>query len=251
MMSRSKIILTGGSGLLGSEFKKIMPDIKYPSSKEFNVTNYSQMKEYVKVNGCELIIHAAAFTSPPLVDKDPLKALEVNIIGTTNVTKLCMEFDARLIYISTDYVFKGDKGNYKETDPVYPVNKYAWSKLGGECAARMYDKSLIVRTSFGPNVFPYSKAFTDQWTSRESVSIIAHKISKLIDKDVTGIIHVGTSRRTVFEYAKSLDQTKDIGKLSIKDVAFTVPVDTSLNCGRYDELIKGNTKTASYENEDL
>lgn len=238
MANQQKIIFTGGSGLLGSEFRKILPDMNYPSSKEFNVTNYDQMKEYAQSSGCELVIHAAAFTSPPLVDKEPRRAIEVNIIGTSNIVKLCMEFDARLIYISTDYVFKGDKGNYKETDPVCPVNKYAWSKLGGECAARMYTKSLIVRTSFGPNVFPYDKAFVDQWTSRESVSVIAEKISKLIDEDITGILHVGGKRKTVFEYAKGLDETKDIGELSIKDVPFNAPVDTSLNCNKYDELIE-------------
>lgn len=129
MTNKSETIFTGGSGLLGSEFRKILPEINYPCSKEFNVTKYNQMKKYLELNGCELIIHGAAFTSPPLIDKYPLKALGTNIIGTSNVVKLCMEFYARLIYISTDYVFKGDKGNYKETDPVYPVNKYAWSKI--------------------------------------------------------------------------------------------------------------------------
>ena len=115
MIDMSQIIFTGGSGLLGSEFKKILPNVKYPSSKEFNITDYDQMKEYVKSNSCMLLVHAAAFTSPPSIDKDPLRALEINIIGTSNVVKLCIEFDARLIYISTDYVFDGDKGNYKET----------------------------------------------------------------------------------------------------------------------------------------
>jgi len=238
MTDRSRIIFTGGSGLLGLQFREILPDADYPSSKEFDVTNYKQMKEYVHSNACDLIVHAAAFTSPPLIEKDPLKAIVVNIIGTSNVVKLCMEFDARLIYISTDYVFKGDKGNYKETDPVYPVNKYARSKLGGECAAMLYDKALIVRTSFGPSVFPYEKAFVDQWTSRESVSVIAEKISKLIEKDVTGVIHVGGRRKTVYEYAKSLDPAKDIGELSINDVAFDAPVDTSLNCDKYNESIE-------------
>ena len=238
MTNKSQAIFTGGSGLLGSEFRRILPDVNYPSSKEFNVTKYNQMKKYLESNGCELIIHAAAFTSPPLIDKDPLKALETNIVGTSNVVKLCMEFDARLIYISTDYVFNGDKGNYQETDPVYPVNKYAWSKLGGECVVRMYDKSLIIRTTFGPNVFPYEKAFTDQWTSRESVSVIVEKISRLIDKKLTGVIHVGGKRKTVFEYAKSLDETKGMEKLSINDVPFDVPVDTSLNCDKYEEIIK-------------
>jgi len=222
--------------LLGSEFRKIRPDIDYPWWEDFNVTNYNQMKEYVRLKGCGLIIHAAAFTSPPLVDKDPIQAIDVNIIGTSNVVKLCMEFDLRLIYICTDYVFKGDKGDYKEDDPVYPVNKYAWSKLGGECAVRTHDKSLIIRTTFGPNVFPYEKAFVDQWTSRESVSVIAKMIEKLIDKDITGTIHVGGRRKTVFEFARGLDASKQIGRLSIRDVSFSVPVDTSLNCGRYNEL---------------
>jgi dTDP-4-dehydrorhamnose reductase len=233
----SKIIFTGGSGLLGSKFRKLLPDIKYPSSQEFDVTNYSQMKEYIGAESFDLIIHAAAFTSPPLIDEDPLKAVEVNILGTSNIVKLCVELDARLIYISTDYVFKGDKGNYKEDDPVFPVNKYAWSKLGGECAVRMFDKSLIVRTSFGPNIFPYDKAFVDQWTSRESVSVIAGKIIELIEKDITGVIHVGGKRKTVLEYAKNLDETRDIGELLIDDVAFKVPRDTSLNCDKYNELI--------------
>jgi dTDP-4-dehydrorhamnose reductase len=234
----SKVIFTGGSGLLGSEFRKILPQLDYPSSKEFNVTDYAQMKKYAESKGCELIIHAGAFTSPPLIDKDPLKALEVNIIGTSNVVRLCAEFGARLIYISTDYVFKGDKGNYREDDPVYPVNKYAWSKLGGECAVRMYDRALIIRTTFGPNVFPYEKAFVDQWTSRESVAIIAKRISKLIDKDITGVIHVGGRRKTVFEYAKGLDETKDIKELSVNDVSFRVPKDTSLNCDSYNEMFE-------------
>ena len=238
MSNKLHVLFTGGSGLLGSEFRKIHPDIDYPSSKEFNVTNFDQMREYVRADGCDLIVHAGAFISPPLIEKDPLKAIEVNVVGTSNVVKLCMEIGARLIYISTDYVFKGDKGNYKEDDPVYPVNKYAWSKLGGECAVRMYDKSLILRTSFGPNVFPFEKAFVDQWTSRESVSVIAKKISKLLDKNITGVIHIGGKRKTVFEYAKSLDRTKDIGKLTVNDVPFAVPADTSLNCDRYNELMR-------------
>jgi len=236
-----QVIFTGGSGLLGSEFRKILPQLRYPSSKEFNVTDLAQMRQYAQQIHCRMIIHAAAFTSPPQVEKDPLRALQVNIVGTANVVQLCMERNARLIYISTDYVFRGDKGNYTEDDPVYPVNKYAWSKLGGECAVRLYDNSLIIRTTFGPNVFPYEKAFIDQWTSRESVSVIAAKIAKLLDKDITGVVHVGGERKTVFDYAKSLDPTRPIGTLSREDVPFEVPFDTSLCCRKYDELIENKT----------
>jgi dTDP-4-dehydrorhamnose reductase len=235
LSAESKVIFTGGSGLLGTAMKKIRPDIDYPPSSRFNVTNFSQMNDYVSESNCEILIHAAAFISPPAIDKNPLRAIEVNIIGTSNIVTICMKYDIRLVYISTDYVFRGDKGNYKETDALYPVNKYAWSKLGGECAVRLYDKSLIVRTSFSPDVFPYEKAFVDQWTSRESVSTFAKKLNRLIDSSVTGVMHVAGPRRTVFDYAKSLDPSKAIGKLSIADVNFHAPIDTSLNCERYVE----------------
>lgn len=239
-MNESKTIFTGGSGLLGSEFRKLLPGIRYPNAKEFDVRDYPQMANYVERNGCDLLIHAAAFTSPPLIDKDPLKAVEVNIIGTANVVKLCMKHQSRLVYISTDYVFAGDRGNYGEHDAVNPVNKYAWSKLGGECAVRLYERSLIIRTSFGPSPFPYPRAFVDQWTSREAVSVIARKIVALLDREVSGVIHIGGPRRTVQDYARSLENSGSVGGLSIKDVAFKVPVDTSLNCERYNKLVPGN-----------
>ncbi len=236
MIEAKKILFTGGSGLLGGEMRRRLAEASYPSSAEFDVTNYAQMDAYVRGAGFTMLVHAAAFTSPPKVDKDPARAIEVNIIGTANVAKLCLAHGLKLVYISTDYVFAGDQGNYAEEDPVHPVNKYAWSKLGGECAVRLVDQSLIVRTTFGPNVFPYEKAFVDQWTSRESVSQIAAKLVRLLEHDVTGVIHLGGPRRTVYDYACSLDPSRSIQELSIHDVHFRVPVDTSLNCERYRNL---------------
>jgi dTDP-4-dehydrorhamnose reductase len=236
-METKTVIFTGGSGLLGSEFRKLAPEYLYPGKAEFDIRDYAQMEKYAEPRGCSVLVHAAAFTSPPLIDKDPLKALEVNIVGTANTVRLCAKFGARLVYISTDYVFPGDKGLYRETDPVHPVNKYAWSKLGGECAVRLYDRSLIIRTTFGPNRFPYEKAFSDQWTSREPVSTFAKKLVRLVRSDACGVVHVGGERRTVLDYARSLDPSRNIAGLSIKDVAFKVPVDTSLNCERYNQLI--------------
>jgi len=236
-INEKKIIFTGGSGLLGGEFKKLLPEADYPPSQQFNVTNYQQMEDYLRDKNFEILIHAAAFTSPPKVEKDPATAIDANIIGTANVAKLCFKFGIKLIYISTDYVFRGDQGNYKEEDAIYPVNKYAWSKLGGECAVRLLDNYLIIRTTFGPNIFPYEKAFVDQWTSRESVRGIAQKILLLLDKDITGIIHVGGKRKTVFDYAKSLDENKEIKKMSVKEVDFKIPTDTSLNTSRYDKIL--------------
>jgi len=238
-MKKWNLLVTGGSGLLGGELRRLLPDAAFPTSKEFNVTDYPQMDAYVREKGYSAVLHAAAFTSPPRIDKDPLSALEVNIMGSANVVRLCVNHGMKFIYVSTDYVFKGDKGRYAEEDDLHPVNKYAWSKLGGECAARLYDNSLIIRTTFGPNVFPFEKAFTDQWTSRECVRVIARKIAALAQEaDLTGILHIGGGRKTVMEYARSLDPARDIKPLSIKDVAFRVPVDTSLDTRKYQALFE-------------
>lgn len=237
MVAQSQILFTGGSGLLGTEFERLFPEALFPTSAELDVSNARQLAEYAQGHPFEILVHAAAFTSPPRIDEDPMRAIDVNIIGTANCVKACAARGARLVYLCTDYVFKGDRGPYREDDPVYPVNKYAWSKLGGECAVRLYDRSLSIRTTFGPDEFPFPKAFIDQWTSREGVSSIARKIVPLVDSDITGVIHVGGERRTVYEFARSLDESKEIGELSINDVPFSVPVDTSLDCQKYQELV--------------
>jgi dTDP-4-dehydrorhamnose reductase len=241
MIARENILCTGGSGLLGRTLRRLAPEMRYPSSGEFDVTDYPGMAAYAAGRGIAAIFHAAAFTSPPKIDRDPLRALLVNVAGTANVARLCLENNLRLVYVSTDYVFRGDAGNYREEDPVYPVNRYAWSKLGGECAVRMADDSLIIRTSFGPEPFPYDKAFTDQWTSREAVSVIAAKILPLIGSGITGVIHIGGPRRSVYEYALTVAKGRNIEGCSINDLPFVFPRDTSLNCGKYFEFRKNSS----------
>lgn len=238
MFDGSRVLVTGGSGLLGRELAMRLPLALFPTSGEFNVANYEQMKCYPGLQRVSLVLHAAAFTSPPKVDQDPMTALNTNIIGTANITMLCSERNLKLVYVSTDYVFRGDHGRYTESDSVYPINKYAWSKLGGECAVRMYDHSLIIRTSFGPKVFPYPRAFSDQWTSRESVDIVARKIVTCLEMELEGVIHLGGERRTVLEYAQHLDATRKIQPMLITDVPFVVPRDTSLDVSLYEQLTR-------------
>jgi dTDP-4-dehydrorhamnose reductase len=238
MVDPASVLFTGGSGLLGRALRALLPAAHFPSRAEFDVTSGEGMEAFVRERRIGTVVHAAAFTSPPKIDAEPMRALEVNIVGTANVVRLAARLGARLVYVSTDYVFRGDQGRYREEDPVAPVNKYAWSKLGGECAVRLYDRALIVRTSFGADVFPYPKAFTDQYTSRQGVSAFAQALVRLIDSPATGVLHVGGPRRSVHEYAKSLDPLRPIGELSIRDVPFAVPVDTSLDSTRHALLLE-------------
>lgn len=231
-------VFTGGSGLLGGAFRRLVPDARYPSSAELDVSRAESVDAWLDAAPVSLVIHAAAFTSPPKIDQDPSRAIATNIVGTANLARWCLVHHVPLVYISTDYVFKGDKGRYTEDDAVMPVNRYAWSKLGGECAARMLPEHLIIRTSFGPDIFPYPKAFIDQWTSRQGVSETARQMVALIEREARGTVHIGGPRRTVMEYAQSLDPAKAIAPLSLEDVTFVAPVDTSLDTSRFRALTK-------------
>lgn len=242
-MENYNILVTGGSGLLGRELQKILPAY-YPTHEELDIDDEGIAGQIWRVykersNYIDTIVHLAAFTSPPKVNEHPMKAIRTNIIGTANLLWYALQKNAYFIYMSTDYVFSGFPGYFSEEDEVLPVNKYAWSKLGGECAVRMYDNSLIIRTSFGPEPFPYDKAFIDQYTSRQYVSVIAEKVKKIVTRNpqIIGTIHIGGDRKAVYEYAKITKP--DVGQLSIKDVNFDVPVDTSLNCDKYNEIFEG------------
>ncbi len=226
------LLLTGGSGLLGTNLLRLAPWIPAPSHQEFDLTKRSTMETYFKRHAVESVIHAAAFTSPPLAEERPMEALEANLTGTAHLIRLCHDAGARLVYISTDYVFRGDRGQYREDDELLPQNRYAWSKLGGECALRLYENSLIIRTSFCEPDFPHPKAFVDQYTSRDSVTVIAPMILALaLDRGLTGIVHVGTERKTVKDLALKLGRS-DVGDLKRDEVGFKVPRDTSLDISR-------------------
>ncbi|MDP6533108.1 MAG: sugar nucleotide-binding protein [Candidatus Marinimicrobia bacterium] len=237
------VILTGGSGLLGKEIQKRLPDILAPSHDEFDIENFEAMDAWISKNDVSALIHAAAYTSPPKAEQEPMKAMSANIIGTANVVRVCHKHDLRVVYLSTDYVFKGDTGNYSEGDNLNPQNLYAWSKLGGECAVKMYEKSLIVRTSFCEPVFPYEKAFADQYTSRDSVDVIASMILDVaLNETISGVIHVGTERKTVKELAVKLGKT-DVEDLLRDEVSFNVPYDTSLNLDKFNSVKNKESKS--------
>lgn len=236
------VLFSGGSGLLGRTMQKIAPNWLYPSHKELDVTDTTSVGNwFIAHPGVKTIVHAAAFISPPRVQKEPMLALRVNVVGTANMAAFAKLMGARLVYISTDYVFDGQRGMYLEKDAVRPTSLYAWSKLGGECAVRMYDRGLIVRTSFGPDEFPYPGAYADQWTSRLPVSEFARRLKRIVEDDeLVWIIHVGGPRRTVFEYAQEISPGKDIQKLSRWRATPVPPFDTSLDTQLYD--LRFNTR---------
>ena len=231
-MSQS-ILITGAAGKLGAAVWALLPDAIGATRADFDLSNATQMSAFLDQHPqVTTILHCAAMISPPKINEDIAQAIQSNIIGTALLSAECYKRNIRLVYISTDYVFSGEKGMYKEADELLPQNKYAWSKLGGECAVQMLDNYVIIRLSFGPDIFPYKAAFTDQYTSRESASVIAKKIKNIVVSDFKGVIHIGGDRKSVYEYALSLG-AENIDKISIKDMSVKMPTDTSLDCSLY------------------
>lgn len=230
--------VTGGSGKLGTELKTLIPDALYPCHMGLDITSKASIESWFNTHPSDLIIHCAAFTSPPRCNENPLSTLNTNIVGTANLVDYALRHGCKLVYISTDYVFSGREGLYNETDPLYPVNIYGWSKLGGECAVQMLpkEKFLIVRCSFGPKEFPYDKAPYDQFASRETVDVIAKKVKVLIDKEAHGVYHIGGWRRSIYEYAVNVSPMKDIARCSRHELGFMVPKDVSLDNTKYRRL---------------
>lgn len=227
--------MSGGMGLLGQQLKQIEPSIISTTRKELDVSNKTNILDQIKLHKPDIFLHLAAFTDNRKLENDPKKAITDNIIGTANVTISCLETNVRMVYISTDYVYSGKKGGYDEDDELLPVNKYAWSKLGGECAVRQYDDSLIIRTSIGPSSFPYDEAFVDMWTSKDTVDRIAPMILMAAKSNITGILNIGTERKNMFEYASKLN--KDVKKAIRNEFGNSMDFDTSLDLSKSKSLL--------------
>ena len=163
-----KIVFTGGSGRFGKIFKSKtkLKNVFYPNKKELNILNISSIKKYLSKKKPKIVIHAAGLSRPmDMHEKDINQSIDKNIIGTCNLVKICKILEIKIIYLSTNYVYPGIKGNYKENDPLLPYNNYSWSKLGGECAVQMYKKSLIVRLCMTEKPFVHNFAFKDLITN--------------------------------------------------------------------------------------
>lgn len=226
----SRIFITGGSGILGKELRKLRLDIIAPTHDECDIASFEDVNKFIHEHKPDVIIHCAAFKDNRSIEKDPIQAIETNVIGTAILSMLCYEFSVRLVYISTDYIYKGVHGNYKETDEILPANIYAWTKLAGECSARTVKNHLIIRTSFGPQKFEYKEAFIDKWSSKDYVEVIAPMILEAAVSPLTGVLNIGTERKTLYDYASKLNSVKPV---KLTESSHTTPYDTSLNLQKW------------------
>ena len=237
-MKKKKIVFTGGTGRFAIVFRKIpiKEKVFFPKKNELNIENLNSIKKYLKKVKPGYLIHTAALSRPmDIHEKNITKSINTNIIGTANIVKACQKENIKLIYFSTNYVYPGKKGNYKETDPVLPINKYAISKFGGECSVQMYENSLILRICMTEKPFIHKKAFSDVEMNFMFHESLAKNLLKLIDKK--GIINVGGKKQSVINFANKYN--KNIKRILAKEIyGKSFPLKPSMNINLYKKLIK-------------
>lgn len=148
-----KVLVTGADGQLGRELAKALAGGAEPvlcGRARLDVTDAEQVRRLVAAEKPDAIIHAAAYTAVDRAEAEPDEVFRVNALGARNVAAAAAEAGARLVYVSTDYVFDGTLGRpYREYDAPSPLNAYGRSKLEGERFVRhLHDKWFIVRTSW-------------------------------------------------------------------------------------------------------
>ena len=221
------IWLIGGSGRLGRELQKLIPCYAPSRNTGWDIRqdwrNVYAFRSLLDKHHPDLIIHAAGYTDVAKAEQEKRLCYETNVIGTRNLASLGIP----MLYISTEYVFDGEKGNYNETDYPNPQNFYSLTKLLGEYEARA-TRSVVIRCLFKPRPFQHDRACRDQFTTGTHVDVMAKEISlavSLFDK-CPETLHIGFEKRSTLELAR--ESRPDVGECSLSEIAVKLPRDTSL-----------------------
>ena len=274
-----KLLVTGASGLLGSKIVKSATQSGHnvfsgyvnhlPKNGEplkLDLNNFNSVQKIIKQTKPDTIIHCAALTDVDICETNRDLAKTINIDGTKSVAKAANNIGAFLIFVSTDYVFDGLKGNYTEEDEPKPVNFYGYSKLLGEKAVADNTKDfLITRVSVIYGDTPASgktnfalwliknllankevKILVDQFVSPTLNTNAAEMLLEACEKRLNGIYHMsGASRSSRYDFAINLAEKLNLDKNLIKKTRIEEihwkaprPKDSSLNILKAQNTLK-------------
>jgi dTDP-4-dehydrorhamnose reductase len=210
----TRVLVTGAEGQLGSELVMFLKASGYKvlgmGKSELDITNEDEVNKVVLQIKPEIIIHCAAYTQVDIAESQPDKAFLINAIGTRNIAIAAESIKAKLVYLSTDYIFDGSSTTpYHEFSPVSPINIYGSSKLAGEMMVRdFHSKFFIVRTSwvFGINGNNFVKTMLKLSKEKELLKVVhdqvgsptytadlSNRIVQIIETNKYGVYHVTNS----------------------------------------------------------
>jgi len=273
-----KLLITGATGLFGSKLAEIAStrDIDvYAGCNNgksacgapvfFDVSNKKQVSQAFDESKPDVVVHAASLTDVDKCEVDQELAWNVNVEGTKNVAELTARTGAFLVYVSTDYVFSGKKGCYKETDQTSPVNYYGYTKLKAEEVSLQFAPGCcIARTSVLYGARPAAgkinfalwlinklkanekiRIATDQWNSPTLNTSLAEMVLDVVLQRLGGFFHLcGASRVSRYDFATSLCEVFGLDSSLIEPVEAssfnwfaTRPMDSSLDVSKAQSML--------------
>jgi dTDP-4-dehydrorhamnose reductase len=179
-----KVLVTGKNGQLGSELQKTCPsniELICFGSKELDISNAEQVNELITAHAPDIVINAAAYTAVDKAETDTERAYAVNEQGAANLASACKNTNAKLIHISTDFVFDGTKTMpYEAGDATNPLGVYGASKLAGEQAISnvLGADATIVRTAWVYSVFGnnFVKSMLNLMQQKDQLGIVVDQV---------------------------------------------------------------------------
>ena len=235
-MYKGKILVTGGEGRFAKVLKEKnkLLNLHFATKKNCNILKLRSIENIVKKVKPKIIIHCAGLSRPMNIhEKNITKSIDLNIIGTSNITKICSKYKIKLIYFSTGYVYEGKKGNYSEKDPVKPFNNYGLSKLGGECAVAMYKNSLILRITMTEKPFVHKKAYSNLKSNFMFHEDLVKILPKIIKQK--GILNIGGKSQSVFSFAKKYNSK--VKKIKAKKSS-NLPLNQTMNLAKSKKIVR-------------
>ncbi len=273
-----KLLITGASGLYGSKLAQkalakglevYSTDIQrlsaYGNFVKLNITDKIHVEEVFKSLKPNVVVHAATLTDVDKCETNKELAWKINVEGTRNVVEAAKASDSFIIYISTDYVFSGEKGNYKEIDAPNPINYYGITKLKAEEIVQTQKEYLIARPSVIYGSTPaagkinfalwlietlkkgeHAKIITDQWNSPTLNTSLAEMTLEVVERKLTGIYHLcGASKVSRFEFAEEIADAFGLDKNLLDKVTSSEfawpakrPMDSSLDTSKAQSSLK-------------
>jgi dTDP-4-dehydrorhamnose reductase len=273
-----KLLITGASGLYGSKLAQLAlsRDIEVYSSDiqslsiygkfvKLDISGKTQVDESFKAIKPDVVVHAATLTDVDKCETNKELAWKINVEGTKNIVEAAHDEGSFLIYISTDYVFSGEKGFYKETDKPDPINYYGVTKLKAEEIVRAQAEYFIARPSVIYGSTPAAgkvnfalwlietlrkgervKIVTDQWNTPTLNTNLAEMTLEVVEHRLTGIYHLcGATRVSRIEFAEKIADSFGLDKGLIDSVSssqFTWPakrpMDSSLDTSKAQSTLK-------------
>ena len=235
-MYKDKILVTGGEGRFAKVLreKSRLLNLHFATKKNCDILKLSSIENIVRKVKPNIIIHCAGLSRPMSIhEKNISKSIDLNIIGTSNITKVCSKYKIKLIYFSTGYVYEGKKGNYSEKDPVKPFNNYGLSKLGGECAVAMNKNSLILRITMTEKPFVHKKAYSNLKSNFMFHEDLVKILPKIIKQK--GILNVGGKSQSVFSFAKKYNSK--VKKIKAKKSS-NLPLNQTMNLAKSKKIVR-------------